>query len=109
MKHLLALSTLFFILSSSQCTSDLKILSKAQMADVLTDMELAKAMIQYHDHDEKAAKQLFQDNALLICQAHNTDLATFQKSYHYYRAHPQMMQEIYKTVVSKLEKLSAQT
>lgn len=109
MKQLLAFSILFCTLHSVQARSPLGALPKGQMVGILVDLELAKAMAyDYNNDEEESADQLFQGNAQLIYQAHDTEPATFQESYLYYLAYPKLMQEIYELVIARLEELLAQ-
>ncbi len=96
------------MLSSSQSKPPDTLLSQDQMVAILVDLELAQAMVDNYADDEDTARWLLQKNALLIYQAHETDLDTFQKSYQYYLAHLEIMEKLYALVSKQLETLSEQ-
>ena len=73
--------------------------------DVLTDLELAKALVAYYTDDEVTAVQLLQENARLVYESYDVTPDTFQKSYQYYLSHLGVMKEIYEEVIERLEEL----
>jgi len=108
MQRLINLAILSCMLSSAHREPPAKLLGQEQMISILADLEVAKAMAWYYTTDEDTACGLFQKNALLIYQAYDTDLDTFQKSYRYYLTHLEIMKEIYEVVVKRLEELEEQ-
>ncbi len=78
------------------------ILSQQQMIGVIADLQLAAAMAKDDYVQEDLVKIFFTKNAALIYQAYGTDHATFKKSYLYYMAHAQKLNEIYKAVIDSL-------
>lgn len=99
---------LFIALSGVQKFSAPAVLPKDQMIAILLDLELAKAMVQYYSDDEVTFYHWFEENSSLIYQAHATEPILFQNSYQYYLAHPKVMQEIYESVIDRLEELLEQ-
>jgi len=106
--RLIIFSGLLYVLSSSQGKPPTALLSQDQMVAILVDLELAQAVTDHYADDEDTARWLFQKNALLIYQAHETDLDTFQKSYQYYLTHLETMEKLYALVIKQLEALSEQ-
>jgi hypothetical protein len=101
---------LFLTLSSVQqfASPTLEVLPKDQMVAILVDLELAKAMVRYYSDEETIVYQWFEKNSLLIYQVHEINPVLFQRSYHYYLAHPEEMKGIYETVLARLEELKNQ-
>ena len=108
MHRLIILSGLLCMLSSSQSKPPAALISQDQMVAILVDLELAQAMVDHYTSDEDTARWLFERNALLIYQAHETDLDTFQESYRYYLTHLETMEEVYAQVIEQIEALSEQ-
>jgi hypothetical protein len=105
MRRLITLGVLLCMLSSAQRKPPIELLAQDQMVSILADLALAKAMVRYYTDDEATASWLFKKNALLIYQAYEVDLDTFQKSHQYYLAHLDVMKKMYEMVIKRLEKL----
>ncbi len=105
MQRLITLGILLCVLSSAHRELSAKLLSQEQMISILVDLEVAKAMARHYTADEDTTRALFQKNALLIYQAYDIDLDTFQKSYQYYLTHLEIIEKIYEAVVKRLEAL----
>lgn len=104
-RRLIALGILLCTLSSFQRQPSTELLAQDTMVSILVDLALAKAMVRHYTDDEAIASWLFGKNALLIYQAHDVDLDTFQKSYQYYLTHLELMQEMHEMVIKRLEAL----
>ena len=109
MQRLIAFSFLFFILGSGQQKPPTALLTQEQMVTILSDLELAKAVVGYYTDDEATASRLLQKNALLIYQAYDVAPEAFQKSYQYYFTQLEVMKEIYADVIKRLEELLSGT
>jgi len=108
MRRLITLGIFLCVLSSAHGEPPAEFLSRDRMVAILVDLELAKAMVGHYTDDADTARVLFQKNALLIYQAHEIAPDDFQKSYQYYLAHLEAMQEIYMLVIGQLEALLGQ-
>ncbi|MHA7877810.1 MAG: DUF4296 domain-containing protein [Bacteroidota bacterium] len=108
MYRLIILGSLLCLLSSSQSQPSAALLPQAKMVAILVDLELAAALIDHHTDDKDTARWLLRENVLLICQAHEVALDTFQESYEHYLAHLETMQEIYGLVNKRIEEFAAQ-
>lgn len=79
------------------------------MVGILADLELTRAAVYDHGNATQAkADQLFRENVQRIYQKHVVEPVIFQKSYLYYLHHPELMQEIYRLVIARLEELLLQ-
>jgi|LakMenEpi03Aug12_release.lakeMendotaPanAssembly.Ray.scaffolds.fasta_scaffold235030_3 hypothetical protein len=105
MQRFIIIGVLLCILSSFRRQPSTELLAQDKMVTILVDLAIAKAMVQHYTDDEATASGLFKKNALLIYQAHDVDLDTFQKSYQYYLTHLELMKEIYEMVIKRLEEL----
>ena len=103
MQRLIAFGLLLLTLNSARLKSAPEVLTQTQMVDVLTDLELAKALVAYYTDDEATAVQLLQENARLVYESYDVTPDTFQKSYQYYLSHLGVMKEIYEEVIEQLE------
>ena len=108
MQRLVILGVLLCLLSSVRIKPPTELLTQEQMTSILVDLELAKAMAWDHSDDEDTARWLFKKNALLICQAYDVDIDTFQKSYQYYLTPLEKMKKIYEIVIQRLEAVEVQ-
>lgn len=108
MQRLITLGILLCMLGSAHREPSPELLTQEQMVSILVDIEVARAMAWHYTADEDAACALFQKNALLIYQAYDIDLDTFQKSYQYYLTHLDIMKEIYALVIKRLEEFEGQ-
>lgn len=79
------------------------LLTKEQVTSVLVDMELARAVVNYHTEDKKVASELLKKNHFLIYKSHGVRTKEFQYSYEYYMKDLKVLQEIYENVVSQLK------
>lgn len=105
MQRLIAFGLLFLTLNSARLKPTPELLTPTQMVDVLTDLELAKAMVDYYTDDEATASQLLQENARLVYESYNVTPDIFQESYQYYLERLEVMKEIYEEVIERLEEL----
>mmetsp|Transcript_4364 Transcript_4364/g.9894 ORF Transcript_4364/g.9894 Transcript_4364/m.9894 type:complete len:143 (-) Transcript_4364:5458-5886(-) len=103
MQRLILLGILLCVLGSAHRELPPTLLSQEKMVSILTDLEVAKAMIRHCTTDENTSHELLHKNALLICQAHDIDPAILHEGYKYYFHHLESMQEIYKAVVQRLD------
>lgn len=78
-------------------------LTPQEMVDVLTDLELAKAIVDYYIDDEATASQLLKENAHLVYESYDITPETFQRSYQYYLTQLGAMRRIYDGVIERLE------
>jgi Domain of unknown function (DUF4296) len=103
MQRLITFGILLCVLSGAHRGPSVRLLTQEEMVPILVDLEVAKAMAWHYAADAPTARELFKKNAFLIYQAYDKDLDTFQKSYQYYLAHVEMMNEIYELVIKRLE------
>jgi Domain of unknown function (DUF4296) len=108
MQRLITFGILLCMLGSTHRDPSVKLLTQEEMIPILVDLEVARAMAWHYAADEHTARGLFKKNALLIYQAYDTDLNTFQKNCQYYFAHIEIMKEIYDLVVKRLEDFEEQ-
>lgn len=74
------------------------------MAEVLAELELAKAASSYN-RAEDDAKIFFRKNEMEIFEAHDISPEVFERSYNYYIDRPEEFLAIYNSVVLRLETL----
>ena len=108
MRRLIILGILLCVLSGSRKETPAGLLARDQMVSILVDLELARAMAWHYTDDENTACWLFRENALLVYQAHDTDLDIFQRSYQYYLTRLSTMQSLYELVIKRIEALAEQ-
>lgn len=99
---LIIVSTLLITLGSAQKKPSQKILSKDQMVKILIDLHIAEVRASRDSNNKDAANMLLKETLFSICKAHGIEQKAFQKSYHYYLAHPREMAKIYESVVDEL-------
>lgn len=84
------------------------VLNKEIMKDVIVDLQLADAGYRFH-HYEKQVKT-FDPTPLYdkIYQKHNTSKEQFETSLKFYTSEPDLLSEIYASVLSDLLKIQAE-
>ncbi|WP_262509891.1 DUF4296 domain-containing protein [Reichenbachiella versicolor] len=97
-----ALVTLFFIQCSSRQNSE-KILTRAQMVSVLTDIHILEAKVQQLSIRKKdSAIKIFNSYQLDLFEKHNVTKNQYERSYTYYAERPKELEAIYAIIVDSL-------
>ena len=93
------------LLSSFAAPTPSNLLSRETLTKVLVDLELVEVLLKANDYTALIAKEEARNyNNGLVYELHQTDLATFQKSYTYYLAHRiDEMIAVYGEVIHQLE------
>ena len=79
------------------------ILSEKEFVNILKDVHLAEAAFKLNKSKGiKKAKNSLANNYQSIYKTHNIDDSTFNKSLEYYAKHPEILEEIYSTVLEQL-------
>jgi hypothetical protein len=97
---------LYSLLSLPASLAKEKMLNQEQLAPILVDIALAKAIIHRQADWPVPQKELFlQQQAELIYQSYGVDGTTFQKSYKLFLKDPRRLSSLYDTVIAALEQL----
>jgi len=80
------------------------ILTKEEMIPVLIDIQIAEANINIKKLKEDSIYQYAADYYDYIFEIHHISKEEFQKSYDYYLAHMNLMDEMYESVLNELIK-----
>ena len=78
------------------------ILTKSQMVDVISDMQLMEAAHRSLTLSSKIQNPMRDTSYTIVFNKHHTDVATFDSSLHVYTKHPKLFSEIMDEVEVKL-------
>lgn len=84
------------------------VLPKKQMIEVMTDVQLAEAAKDVAMSEDKT-KNTIQEYYAFIFNKHRITKEQFQKSFDFYKTHPELMEEIYSEVINRLSELQAKS
>jgi Domain of unknown function (DUF4296) len=110
-KTFISFLLLFFILSAQSCTDEdsvpQKYVQPNEMESVLLDMKAAHAYAENMRIDSPqnrilTIKKLYKE----ILEIHHLTPDQFMKSYHYYEAHPKVMQNVYDSLLVDITRRS---
>ena len=101
-KKLIILNILLITSGFAQKKPPKGILPKDQMAAILIDLQIAEVRAKHYSNNEDSVRMFLKKATFSIYKAHGIEQEAFQKSYHYYLAHPSEMEDIYESVIDGL-------
>ena len=109
MKHLLFIIILLSLGSCKHLTDDkpADLIPQQQMIDILVDIHVADALVEQKYGAQNPNLPLTNALYTRIDQNYHITAAQYKTSYHYYEAHPQLMDKMYEQVITELSKKEA--
>lgn len=80
------------------------ILTKQQMVAILQELHQTEAKLLDAQLSADTATVLYKNYLTDICKKHQTDTATFEKSFQYYSSYPDHFDLLYETVIDSLNR-----
>jgi len=96
-----------------------KVLNQNEMTSLLTDLHLAQSALSSiplsdtianpHDTIHSPKSYSMDDYILFILKQHDIDTATFKRSIKFYGERPELLEEVYDSVITNLNRLQSET
>ena len=83
-------------------------LSKDQMIDILTDLQLAEGIITYRRIDKLPAKEYGEAVYTKVIEEHHISREQLQENIDFYNDDPKLMEKIYDEVLARLNKMQTE-
>ena len=99
---LICVLTIIIFITSCQDRRPADVLSKKEYADYLVDVYLAEAKINTLAITPDSAMKLFQPFEQSLLQKFGKSDSVIQKTYQYYLAHPEQLEEVFTAVIDTL-------
>ena len=106
MKFIYTAVFLYFITSCSQkqVQPPHDVLSRTQMTEVLRDIHIAQSFMINKSRSDSSAYSIH-DYFPVIFKEHHTDRKTFDRSLKFYSANPELLKEVYDSVITSLTRM----
>ena len=112
MKYFQLIISLFIVLAIVSCgKSDKepkKLLSKSEMINVMTEMQLIDATIELNQNDSNKNRNHVYYYYNVFLKKYNIDSTDLKENFKYYSTKPEVMEEIYDSVIIKLSEYQSQ-
>jgi hypothetical protein len=108
MKKIFFLFFLFASCSEKPVEIPADVINRDEMASILTDISLAQASYSVRVHAD-SVKYKMSDYVNQVLIQHSTEKDKFLLSLKFYGEHPEVLQQVYDSVITNLSKLQGET
>jgi hypothetical protein len=107
-KHFLLILTvsLLFSCSGKKVSIPSDVIQIKQMEDIMTDVQIAEAAKQIANATDQTHRSI-NDYYDSIFINHHITKDQFERSFNFYKSHPELMEEIYTEVINRLNEIQA--
>jgi hypothetical protein len=110
------ISLLFFLITLFSCyhenkeviSEPHKLLSKEQMVDILTDLQLSEGILTYRRIEKLPVKNYGESLYSKVIEEHHLTREQLQENIDYYNNNPKVMEKIYDEVLARLNKMQTE-